>query len=287
MHRLLVNTSKGGSGKTVTVVNTAVELARLGLRVLVVDTDPQGHVGVNFSSYDLDSATALEDLIRNPKTTPVAAEIQLEPLPSRPLKRKPAERGGGALAVLPCSDALNDVTAAIASASYSILDSTLNHFEDEYDICVIDRQGALTVPAHMAIRAADSYLFVGEPAFLGYVELVKARDQLRRFPGRGGEALIEIGYLPTRTAVRSKRLREYTAHFAEEFDPPMFVFESPIRQSEGIFDDPRFGQPTAVVDPYSNGAEDYRRFAVALLARLAGLGVAVSFGAETSAGGVQ
>lgn len=285
MHRLLVVTSKGGTGKTTTVVNTAVELTRLGRRVLVVDTDPQGHVAISFASHDLDSATPLEQLIADQGLEPVAARIEIEPAGGRGLLKRRGRGTGGELAVLPCGEELNEVSAAIIASSYSVLDTILDRLEDHYDLCIIDRQGALTVAAHMAIRAADSYLFVGEPAFLGYVELIKARDQLQQLPGRGGEALAEIGYLPTRTPVRSRRLREYTAHFSEEFDPPMYVFESPIRQSEGIFDDARYGQPTAIVDPNGHGAEDYRRFATALLERLESLGV--SCGAATEKAGAR
>ena len=41
---------KGGSGKTTVAVNLAVEFSRRGLRVALLDTDPQGSLGRWFLS---------------------------------------------------------------------------------------------------------------------------------------------------------------------------------------------------------------------------------------------
>src|SRR5262249_25570178 len=46
MRKIAVFLSKGGVGKTTTAVHLAVGLARDGARVLLIDTDTQGQVGV-------------------------------------------------------------------------------------------------------------------------------------------------------------------------------------------------------------------------------------------------
>ena len=275
MHRLLILQGfKGGTGKSTTVVNASVELAYLGWRVLVVDTDRQASVHMSFANYNLDAATAVEDLITDPELEPHVAEVPLEPRkPRNPLKQRRLPKPKGSLAVLPCTAALGDLTTTIAGASYSHLDRILGKLDADFDICLIDRQGALTAQAHMATRAADSYLFVGEPAAYAAGELFANRDELLRFPGRGGKSLVEIGALFTRTSPKARRLREYAEDYRTKFDPPIHVFPEPIRQSERVFDDPLFGQPTAILDPWDNASEDYRRFAGRLTERLAELGV--------------
>ena len=44
MRKIAVLNQKGGVGKTTTVVNAAAALAGMGLRVVVVDLDPQAHL---------------------------------------------------------------------------------------------------------------------------------------------------------------------------------------------------------------------------------------------------
>ena len=44
-HVLTIAQQKGGSGKTTLAINLAVEALKRGLKVAVVDTDPQGSLG--------------------------------------------------------------------------------------------------------------------------------------------------------------------------------------------------------------------------------------------------
>jgi chromosome partitioning protein len=63
-HVLTIAQQKGGSGKTTLAANLAVQFVRLGLRVAVLDTDPQGSLGRWFMTRrdrgieDMDFSTA-------------------------------------------------------------------------------------------------------------------------------------------------------------------------------------------------------------------------------------
>ena len=48
MRKIAVINYKGGTGKTTTVVNLAHAMSMKGLKILIVDTDPQGSAGVYF-----------------------------------------------------------------------------------------------------------------------------------------------------------------------------------------------------------------------------------------------
>jgi chromosome partitioning protein len=49
MNVLVVASAKGGVGKTTVALHVAHSMAKLGLRVLLVDTDPQGAIGLSLS----------------------------------------------------------------------------------------------------------------------------------------------------------------------------------------------------------------------------------------------
>jgi chromosome partitioning protein len=56
---LAIANKKGGTGKSTMTVNLAAELGARGYRVLVVDTDPQGHAGLGFGISSRDEARSV------------------------------------------------------------------------------------------------------------------------------------------------------------------------------------------------------------------------------------
>jgi len=68
MKRLAVFNSKGGVGKTTSVLNLAAAAARAGRRVLVVDLDPQAHLTRTWSEVPRDSANSLFGFFQDLRT---------------------------------------------------------------------------------------------------------------------------------------------------------------------------------------------------------------------------
>ena len=274
MYRLLVWTSKGGTGKTTTVANTAAELARLGHHVLMVGFDPQGDLEATFGiepggEDDPRDLTALLAGRGDPREAPI--DIDVPALPSRSLRRRQG-KAPGTLRLLASSPRLTQATVALGQRGYRDLDRVLRPLEEDADFALIDAQGALTPISQTAAWAADGVLFTGEPGYYEARALVARLTDIDRLRGEGLN-IDTVGLLFVRTNERSRQMREYREHFTnpETFPEPLYVFRSHTRQQASVREHPAFQAPTAIVEPNSHVAEDYRQFARELTERLATL----------------
>lgn len=83
MRTLAVSNYKGGVGKTTTAVNLAAIYAARGLRVLLIDLDPQASATDYFGLYDRaakDGKTSIQLLYENAAVADVAYETDIENL---------------------------------------------------------------------------------------------------------------------------------------------------------------------------------------------------------------
>ncbi|WP_418142247.1 ParA family protein, partial [Adlercreutzia equolifaciens] len=80
MRTLAVSNYKGGVGKTTTAVNLAAIYAARGLRVLLIDLDPQASATDYFGLYDraaADGRTSIQLLYENAPVSEVAYETEI------------------------------------------------------------------------------------------------------------------------------------------------------------------------------------------------------------------
>ena len=257
--RIVVANQKGGVGKTTSTVNIAAALALGGLRVLVVDLDPQGNASTAFGVEHHVGVPSVYEVLGG--TTPMADV--LAPVPDVP-----------GLVCVPATIALAGAEIELVSlvARENRLRNALSTFldtcsdrDDCPDYVLIDcppSLGLLTVNAFVAADEVllpiqcEYYALEGVSQLMSNVELV--RDHLNP---RLEVRTVLLTMHDARTRLSSQVAQEVRAHFGD------LVLGTAIPRSVRISEAPSFGRTVMTYDPACSGALSYLEAARELAAR--------------------
>lgn len=212
---------KGGCAKTTTVGALASGLGRLGLKVLVVDMDPQGNITDWAGFHTEDKNTAFEVLTGRCEPSEAIYEAKY-------------------YSILPADSTLaaSEVELANAFDRFERLDRALEKVESSYDVVVIDTPPNLSTLSVNAFVAAKAGIIIttdaGAFATKGMADLSETLDQVK---ANFNPDLRVAGILLTRFNSRtnvSKVMRKLTQAYEEYFDAP--IYSTPIRQSVSIME---------------------------------------------------
>jgi chromosome partitioning protein len=279
---MVVANQKGGVGKTTSTVNVAAALAQHGLRVLVIDLDPQGN-----------ASTALR--IDHTEGTPGTYDALVEGKRLRSLMQPCPDVEG--LLVVPAT--IDLAGAEIELVSLVARESRLRRAITEYleeaddeteriDYILIDcppSLGLLTVNALVAGREmlipiqCEYYALEGLGQLLRNVELIQSH--------LNPELMISTIMLTmhdARTRLSAGVADEVRAHFGDK------VLNTAVPRSVRISEAPSYQQTVMTYDPTSPGALSYLEAARELATRLASsetTSPAVNPGAEETHPGAE
>ncbi|MGH8868696.1 MAG: ParA family protein [Actinomycetes bacterium] len=239
---MVVANQKGGVGKTTTAVNLAAALALHGLRVLVIDLDPQGN-----------ASTALG--VEHHAGVPSVYDVLIE---GRPLEESVHEvEGIKGLFCVPATIDLAGAEIELVSvvARESRLAKALGAYQGEMDYVLIDcppSLGLLTVNALVAGEEVlipiqcEYYALEGLGQLLSNVDLIKGHLN----PELHVSTIILTMY-DGRTRLASQVADEVRAHFSAQ------VLRTAVPRSVRISEAPSYGQTVMTYDPGSSGALSY------------------------------
>lgn len=254
---ITVSNQKGGVGKTTTAVNLAAGLAMGGLKVVVIDADPQGNASTalgiahevgTMSTYDVlvDRVPLIETLAECPDSPGVwvcPATIDL----------------AGAEVEL----------VDIRGREYLLADS-LQQFLDsgpDVDVILIDCPPSLGLLTVNAFVAADQVLIPIQTEYYaleGLSLLAQTVERIReQLNPRLHIANILLTMVDGRTRLSADVGTEVRNHFPEQ------VLQTEIPRSVRISEAPSYGQTVVAYEPRGTGAVAYRKAALELSERLA------------------
>lgn len=245
---LVVANQKGGVGKTTTAVNVATALAQGGLRVLVIDLDPQGN-----------ASTALG--VDHPAGRPGTYEVLIEGAPlAEHLVESPEAPG---LALLPATVDLSGAEIQLVSQvarerrlTRALTAYLAKHHADYVFLDCPPSLGLITLNALVAAGEillpiqCEYYALEGVSQLLTTVDLVTAElnNSLRL-------STVMLTMFDARTKLAAQVADEVRAHF------PTQTLRTVIPRSVRISEAPSYGRSVLTYDAASAGARAYRRAA--------------------------
>ncbi len=249
---------KGGVTKTTSTANLGAMFAEAGRRVLMVDCDPQANLSEAFGWSEDRPGERLEDLLGQPLVA-----RRYRPPVAMSEAAAPTLAWREQLRIVPCTDALADVVADLARTEGFEwrLHQLLAPLRREFDVVLLDTPPGRGSLSGMAVLAADGLLIPALAADLDVRGAGKLFDLV-------DEELPELRILGVFMAASDRRwliTREATRRLG---DDAMRVLPITIPRAVRVASAPRYGVPTAVLEPDSLVSHAYRRLAHQLLAEV-------------------
>lgn len=246
---IAIANQKGGVGKTTTAINLGASLAANDLRVLVVDTDPQGNSTTGLGINKRAGMPTLYDAL----------------LGDVPLDSVVVETAFHGLDLIPADKNLVGANIELVDVERREfrLAERLAPLRPKYDYILIDCPPALDLLTLNALVAADSVLIPIQCEFFALEGISELMDTIDRVREAFGHPLRIEGILLTMYDDRTNLTRQVAQDLREFFGDE--VFQTVIPRSIRLAEAPSFGQPILIYDIRSKGAESYIRLAKEIL----------------------
>ena len=219
---------KGGVGKTTTALNCAYAFARRGSRTLLVDTDPQGAIGLSLDGVGdrpgLAASVASSDAALAGVMKTRLPELQILPM--------------GAV------DAMDVDKFSQSARETDALRRIVQRSQQEYDVVLFDTPAGLGGMTRLALEAVDSVVAVAQCEPLALRSLPRLLELLARLREEGADCSLlgVVGNMSSfRDSVVLASLEELWGLYRDQ------VFETAIPRDSMFLQASRAGVPLGLL----------------------------------------
>lgn len=255
MRIVSIANQKGGVGKTTTAINLSACLASRGVRVLLIDLDPQANATSGLGMGDEERISLYPALVsgEDPREAIVATRLQ-------------------GLSIICSNQDLAGCEIELAQTGNHLarLRQVLDPFRasGDFDFAILDCPPSLGVLMTSALAAADELLVPIQCEYFGLEglsKIVHVVQQIRECGANPGLLLegIVMTMFDSRANLAQQVVGDVRSYFTES------VYQTVIPRTIRLGEAPSFGKSIIEYDPSGKGAQAYRALAEEFMGRRA------------------
>ena len=252
MNVIAVANQKGGVGKTTTAINLGTALAATGLRVLLLDLDPQGNASTGLGIARADRHHSTYDILLGETTIEAAALPTI--VPKLDIVPATVDLSGAEIELVEYEERTHRLSRALARSDH------------RWDVVLIDCPPSLGLLTLNAMVAANSLLVQLQCEFFALEGLSQLLSTVERIRERFNPGLSIMGVALTMHD-RRNRLTDQVSNDVRAVLGGV-VFETVIPRNVRLSEAPSHGLPALIYDYRCPGSEAYIALARELIARL-------------------
>ena len=248
---------KGGVGKSAISCNLGVGLAREGMRVCIIDTDPQGNLTFSLGIEDRDS---LEDTM----SSFIDREINGNQIPVRNYIIHNNEE----VDIIPCNIELATYDYAMMTAynREHMLEKMVKELKKDYDYILIDCSPSLNLMTINVLTCADSVIIPVEPATLSIEGLQLLIESIRSMKKKLNRKLKIEGIVINNVELRQKEDQRNIEELQEVYGDKIRIFDAMIPKSVRMRECTAHGVSIFTYDPNGKAAQGFEDLSKEVLA---------------------